>query len=536
MTNDVPADTKPHMRLAEDSTPRASLRKHERKVIVRRLRASDYDAVVRVQKEALQSITPWTVAEFLNQIRTFPAGQLGVEIDGRLVAASSSLLVSDDTAMTAHDFDEITDEGTIRNHDENGEYLYGIDIVVLKEFQGLKFARRLYEARKEIVQRRNLRGMIIGGRIPGYHKYAGDMSAEAYVEAVREKKIKDPVLYAQLANEFTIRRIIKDYLPEDVESAGYAVLMEWTNPDYTPDDAAKAPKTQVRLCLVQYQMRRVSRFDEFARHCEYFVDTASDYRCDFVMFPELLTTQLLPLLRAKRAEQAARQLNRYTDRYLDFFTDLAIRYNVNIIGGSHLTTEGDAVYNVAYLFRRDGTIGKQYKLHITPGEAKWWGVQPGRKLEVFDTDCGPIAIPICYDIEFPEVARLAVEKGAQILFVPYNTDMRSAHLRVRTCAHARCIENHCYVAMAGATGNLPDVAEADIHYAQSCILTPSDIAFDRDGVAAECTPNVEMVVIHDLNLDLLTQHKVAGTVHNWNDRRQDLYRIRFTNGDEEIEI
>ena len=163
-------------------------------------------------------------------------------------------------------------------------------------------------------------------------------------------------------------------------------------------------------------------------------------------------------------------------------------------------------------------------------------VSSGQKLEVFDTDCGPIAITICYDIEFPEIARLAVEKGAQILFVPYNTDMRSAHLRVRTCAHARCIENHCYVAMAGATGNLPDVAEADIHYAQSCILTPSDISFDRDGVAAECTPNVEMVVIHDLNLDLLAQHRITGTVQNWNDRRQDLYRIRFMNGDEEIEI
>jgi len=513
-----------------------SLSKHERKVTVRRLRASDYDAVVRVQKEALQSITPWTREEYLSQIRTFPAGQLGIEIDGRLVAASSSLLVSDDTARTAHDFDEITDEGSIHNHDEKGEYLYGIDIVVLQEFQGLKFARRLYEARKEIVRRRNLRGMIIGGRIPGYHKHADEMSAEDYVAAVTDKKIKDPVLYAQLANEFTIRRIIEDYLPEDRESGGYAVLMEWTNPDYTPDRSANAPKSQVRLCIVQYQMRRVARFEDFARQCEYFIDTASDYRCDFVMFPELLTTQLLPLLRARRPEQAARQLDRYTDRYLDFFTDLAIRYNVNIIGGSHLTTEDNRVYNVAYLFRRNGTIGKQYKLHITPGEAKWWGVTPGDTLEVFDTDCGPIAIPICYDIEFPEIARLAVEKGAQILFVPYNTDMRAAHLRVRTCAHARCIENHCYVAMAGAIGNLPDVEEADIHYAQSCILTPSDISFDRDGIAAECTPNVEMVVIHDLNLDLLAQHRIAGSVHNWNDRRRDLYRLRFKIGTEEIEI
>src|SRR3546814_418485 len=133
---------------------------------------------------------------------------------------------------------------------------------------------------------------------------------------------------------------------------------------------------------------------------------------------------------------------------------------------------------------------------------------------------------VCYDIEFPELSRLAVEKGAQILFVPYNTDMRAGHLRVRYCAHARCVENHCFVVLSGATGNLPNVEAADIHYAQSAILTPSDIPFDRDGIAAECTPNVEMVVIHDLNLDLLAEHRHYGTVRNWQDRRTDLYRIR----------
>ncbi|MFT5539905.1 MAG: putative amidohydrolase/ribosomal protein S18 acetylase RimI-like enzyme [Alphaproteobacteria bacterium] len=513
-----------------------SLRKHERKVAIRRLCESDFEAVLEIQKEVFPNIPPWTREQFVSQIRTFPAGQFGIEIDGRLVGSTASLIVKGDVAMTAHNYKEITGQGSISTHDEKGDYLYGIDIGILREYQGLKFARRLYEARKEIVRRRNLRGMIIGGRIPGYHEYAATMSAEDYVAAVKTKKIKDPVLYAQLANEFKILRVVNGYLPDDRESAGYAVLMEWSNPDYSPKSSSDDPKTQVRLCVVQYQMRTISRFEDFARQCEYFVDTASDYRCDFVLFPELITTQLLPLTRAKRPEMAARQLDRYTGNYLDLFTDLAIRYNINIIGGTHLTTENNRVYNVAYLFRRDGTIGKQYKLHITPSEAKWWGVSPGNTLEVFDTDSGRIAIMICYDVEFPELARLAVEKGAQILFVPYNTDMRSAHLRVRTCAQARCIENHCYVAMSGATGNLPNVEAADIHYAQSCILTPSDIPFARDGIADECTPNVEMVVIHDLDLELLGQSKVGGSVHNWLDRRRDLYQIHFKNGDEKIEV
>ena len=135
------------------------------------------------------------------------------------------------------------------------------------------------------------------------------------------------------------------------------------------------------------------------------------------------------------------------------------------------------LYIVAYLFRRDGTHAKQYKLHITPSEARWWGVSPGRELEVFDTDRGTIAILICYDVEFPELSRMAVAAGANIFFVPFNTDSRSGYRRVRSCAQARCIENHVYAVLAGPVGNLPFVDGADIHYGQSCVLTPCDIPF-----------------------------------------------------------
>ena len=513
-----------------------NLESHERKVTLRRLRLSDYPAVNRVQNLVFHDIPPWTEREFASQLRTFPAGQLGVEIDGEIVAVSSSLIVAGDIATSVHDFEGITDEGLIRNHRNDGDYLYGIDIAIAPEYQGFKLARRLYEARKRIVTRRNLKGMVVGGRIPGYAAHAGEMSAEEYVDRVRQKEINDPVLIAQLANGFEINRVIPDYMPEDRESCGHAVLLEWRNPDYAEDGETATTAGYARLCVVQYQMRKVSRFEEFTRQCEYFVDTASDYRCDFVVFPELLTTQLLSLVRAKRPEEAARKLDRYTDRYLEFFTELAIRYNVNIVGGTHLTLENDRLYNIAYLFRRDGTLEKQYKLHITPSEARWWGVSAGDSVHVFDTDRGPISILVCYDIEFPELARVAVQKGAQIIFVPYNTDMRSAHLRVRLCAQARCIENHCYVALAGATGNLPSVDAADIHYAQSGIYTPSDISFDRDGIAAECTPNVEMVVIHDLDLNRLEHHRRHGSVRNWLDRRTDIYQLRYDDGVEDMEF
>ena len=183
-----------------------------------------------------------------------------------------------------------------------------------------------------------------------------------------------------------------------------------------------------------------------------------------------------------------------------------------------------------YLFRRDGTLGKQYKLHVTPTERHWWGVKGGDRVEVFDTDRGKIAIQICYDIEFPELTRIAVERGAQIVFVPFCTDERYAYLRVRYCAQARCIENHVYVVIAGSVGNLPHVEGADIHYAQSGVFTPSDIPFERDAVAAECTPNVETVIFEDLDLELLKKHRQSGSVLNWQDRRTDLYEVRYLKG------
>jgi predicted amidohydrolase len=233
------------------------------------------------------------------------------------------------------------------------------------------------------------------------------------------------------------------------------------------------------------------------------------------------------LIKAENPAAAVRGLSEFTDRYLDLFTQLAVKYNVNVIGGSHFTVEDDDLYNISYLFRRDGTLGKQYKLHVTPAERQWWGVKPGSRIEVFDTDRGKIAIQICYDIEFPELTRIAVERGAQIIFVPFCTDERYAYLRVRYCAQARCVENHVYVAIAGSVGNLPNVESLGVHYAQSGLFTPSDIPFERDAIAAECTPNIETVIFEDLDLELLKRHRQSGSVLNWRDRRTDLYDVRY---------
>ncbi len=500
----------------------------ETRVVTRALRREDHAAVAALQLRCFPKMKPWTEEQFQSQLERFPEGQLCVELDGRIVASSSSLIVDFDLHSEWHDWKRISDSGFIRNHDPDGDTLYGIEIMVDPEFRGMKLARRLYEARKQLCRDKNLKGIVIGGRLPGYAAHKDEMTAHEYVAAVEDKRLIDPVLTAQLANGFEVRQLIADYLPSDEDSAGWATHMEWENRDYRPfKQRAIRPVQMVRLGVVQYQMRSIDSFRAFEQQCEFFVDTASDYKTDFLLFPELLTTQLLPLIDAKRPAEAARKLAEYTPRYLELFTDLAVRHHVNIVGGSTFVVEDGALYNCSFLFRRDGTLGRQYKIHVTPPEWKWWGVRGGSTQQVFDTDCGRIAIQICYDVEFPELARIAAKKGAKILFVPFNTDERFGYLRVRNCALARCIENHVYAALAGCVGNLPLVANADIHYAQSGIFTPADISFSRDAIAAECTPNIETVVFQDLDIELLRKHKHRGSTLNWRDRRTDLYAVTW---------
>lgn len=329
-------------------------------------------------------------------------------------------------------------------------------------------------------------------------------------------------------NGFGLKRINKNYLEDDKASMKYATLMEWNNIDYQRETKRQFRTSfPVRITSIQYEMKKIESFDDFAVQCEYYTDVAAGYGSDFAVFPEIFTLQLLSFLPENSPSRAIRRLTEFTEDYIKLFTDLAVKYNINIIGGSHFVEEEGKVYNIAYLFRRDGTIEKQYKIHITPNERKWWGISPGNAIKVFDTDCGKIAIQICYDVEFPELARIATDKGANIIFTPFCTDDRQGYLRVRYCAQARAIENEIYTVISGTVGNLPHVENMDIQYAQSGIFTPSDFAFPRDGIVGECSPNIDTVVVGDVDLEILRRHRRSGSVNQLRDRRHDIYEIKY---------
>jgi predicted amidohydrolase len=404
-------------------------------------------------------------------------------------------------------------------------------------FRGMHLARRLYDARKDLCRRLHLERIVVGGRIPGFGTQSKDMTAREYVEKVIERGLYDPVLTTQVANGFVLVELIPDYFPSDTASRGNATHLEWTNFDYVRDPQRRRLRvSSVRLCAVQYQMRSIDAWEDFEAQCSFFVDAAAQSKADFVLFPELITNQLMGLKPGRRPADAVRALAELTPRYLEYFSRSAVKHNINIIGGSQFTMIDDRLYNVAYLFRRNGTIEAQQKLHVAPEERRWWGVEPGNGLNVFTTDSGKVAVLTSYDIQFPELARIAAGRGAEILFVPFASDDRAAYLRMRYCCQARAVENDVFVVASGTTGNLPFVPHADTHYAQSGIFTPLDYAFARDGIAGESTPNIETLVTADVDLEQLRRHRYEGVVQPWEDRRTDLYGVVWrgsTEGEDE---
>lgn len=272
----------------------------------------------------------------------------------------------------------------------------------------------------------------------------------------------------------------------------------------------------LRVASLQYYIRPVSRFEQFADQVESLVWTAKDYHCKLLVFPEYFTAQLLTLNNTKMPiKEQIRHLARYEEQIVELMKRLAKESGLYIVGGTLPAMDPPddvTVYNECYLYGPGGDWDVQGKLHMTRFEKEEWIVSPHKKFKVFDTALGKLAITICYDVEFPELARAAARQGANILIVPSCTDERQGFLRVRYCAQARAIENQMYVIHSCTVGSLPMVPAVSLNYGQASILTPSDFAFSRDGILAEGVANQESMVIGDLDMDRIEETKQHGSV------------------------
>ncbi|MCM3214396.1 carbon-nitrogen hydrolase family protein [Niallia taxi] len=279
---------------------------------------------------------------------------------------------------------------------------------------------------------------------------------------------------------------------------------------------------KIRVSAVQYKLQNIKSFEEFAKQCEHYVRTAQEFGAEFVLFPEFFTTQLLSMGDGQNP-LTINELPGFTEQYQTLFRTFAVQTGMHIIGGTHVIRRDDKLFNVAHLFYPDGRIEEQAKLHITPTEVEEWNMEKGDSFRIFETDKGKIAILTCYDIEFPEIVRMAKAKGADVIFCPSCTDDRHGFHRVRYTCHARAIENQVYVVVTGTVGSLTNVDFMRANFGQAAIITPNDIPFPPKGIMAEGELNDDMIITSDLDLSLLYEVRAKGSVTTWRDRRTDIY-------------
>src|SRR5690606_28297249 len=326
-------------------------------------RSQDIPAIIDVMRRAYPDMPVYTPGNIQGQIAAFAEGQFVAQAGEEIVGYAATFRIDEAMALKPHTWVEITGQGYASRHDPAGEWLYAMEVCVDPAWRGRRVGQRLYEARKRLVERLDLKGIVFGGRLPGLSRRMKQFgSAEAYLDAVKARQIRDQVATFQINNGFEPIGLLPDYLPSDKESLGYAAHMVWRNPyaDPSPRDVPHSarPKDWVRVAVVQFQQRAVLNFAEFVRNVEFFVDVVSDYNSDFAVFPELFTLQLLAFEDHKLPPaEAIDRLTTHTQALVDALHDMAVRYNINIIGGSHPTrSENGDINNVAYICLRDGSV------------------------------------------------------------------------------------------------------------------------------------------------------------------------------------
>ncbi|MEG2403010.1 MAG: GNAT family N-acetyltransferase, partial [Muribaculaceae bacterium] len=264
------------------------------KVEMRQLQLNDYAQLAQSFKRVYADKDVfWTFEQIKTLVDIFPEGQIVTEVDDKIVGCALSIIVDYNMVKGDHTYAKVTGNETFKTHNANGNILYGIEVFIHPEYRGLRLARRMYDYRKELCENLNLKAIMFGGRIPNYHKYAENLRPREYINKVKSREIYDPVLTFQLSNDFHVRKVITNYLPNDEESKHYATLLQWDNIYYQPQPDVMEKRKSVRIGLVQWQMRPYKGIDDVFEQVEFFVDAVSDYKSDFILFPEYFDAPLM---------------------------------------------------------------------------------------------------------------------------------------------------------------------------------------------------------------------------------------------------
>ena len=276
-----------------------------------------------------------------------------------------------------------------------------------------------------------------------------------------------------------------------------------------------------RLAAAQYDIGFLKNWDDYAAKIARWVDDAAGNGAKMLLFPEYFSMELASLFPEEVYKSLSKQLGEMQSVLPDFmmlFADMAEQHGVHIVAGSFPVRQPDGGYrNRAFLFRPDGTTEYQDKLQMTRFETEQWLITAGDGIKTFDTDLGRIAIDICYDSEFPMIARKQVEAGADLILVPSCTDTTAGYWRVRIGCQARALENQCYVVQSPTVGNAPWSEAVDVNIGAAGVYTPVDYGYPDNGVLAIGEMNQAQWIYAEIDLGSIAKVRQTGQVFNYRD-------------------
>jgi predicted amidohydrolase len=241
---------------------------------------------------------------------------------------------------------------------------------------------------------------------------------------------------------------------------------------------------------------------------------------DLALMPEYACVELGTALAGTPAPDAAQELTAlvaHAEPILASMREAARRHRLWLAPGTLPMEDRGRIVNRAPLITPEGRVAFQEKRIMTRFEKEDWGVSAGAPPQVFDTDWGRIGIAICYDAEFPKLARAQVEAGAWLVLIPSCTDTAQGAERVRLGARARAMENQCFTAVAPTVGLLPGSAALDANHGIAGIYGPVDRGFPEDGVLLEGEPDRPGWITARLDPAELSRVREAGAVRHHRD-------------------
>lgn len=278
---------------------------------------------------------------------------------------------------------------------------------------------------------------------------------------------------------------------------------------------------KVKIAAAQYDIGFLENWASYRQKIARWVGEAAGQGAKILLFPEYGSMELASLFGRDVYSSLNRQLaemQTLRDDYIDLYRHLAQQHECIIQSGTFpVRIDGEAYHNRAYLFMPNGKYDYQDKLMMTRFENEQWLISRGLELKCFDTDYGRIAINICYDSEFPMLARHQVEAGANLILVPSCTDTLAGYHRVRIGCQARALENQCYVVQSPTVGNAPWSEAVDVNIGAAGIYTPVDRGFPDNGILAVGELNAVQWVFAEIDLDEIAKVRENGQVFNYRD-------------------